>query len=118
MGGCTVRRITVIIEFQSVQRLKLHMSDSQKVNKLMVLAFNTWSGPSYHLEQILSEIAMNNRDVDFIKIDVEKMADAAEEYGIQTVPTFLLMKNGQEVDKLVGSDQGELKNKILKHRNA
>lgn len=40
----------------------------------------------------------------------------AEEYGVQAMPTFVLIKKGKVVDKVVGADKDGLKKKIEKHR--
>jgi len=44
------------------------------------------------------------------------MQDVASEFGVEAMPTFVFMKKGKEVDRLVGSNKAELKEKILKHR--
>ena len=40
----------------------------------------------------------------------------AKEFGVQAMPTFVFMKNGKEVDKLVGADREELERMIHKYR--
>lgn len=41
--------------------------------------------------------------------------DVAREYGVEAMPTFILMKNGKVVDKVVGVRREELQKKIEKH---
>jgi thioredoxin 1 len=40
----------------------------------------------------------------------------AQEFKVQAMPTFVLLKKGKEVDKVVGAKKDELQNKIKKHR--
>lgn len=40
----------------------------------------------------------------------------AQEFGVQTMPTFILLKRGKEVDRVVGAKKDDLKKKIEKHR--
>jgi thioredoxin 1 len=40
----------------------------------------------------------------------------AQEFKVQAMPTFVLLKNGKEVDKVVGAKKDELKNKVQKHK--
>ena len=40
----------------------------------------------------------------------------AQEFGVQAMPTFLLIKRGTEVDKVVGANKEELQKKIETHR--
>lgn len=42
--------------------------------------------------------------------------DVAQEFGVLTMPTFILMKRGKEVDKVVGAKKEDLRKKIDKHR--
>lgn len=40
----------------------------------------------------------------------------AKEFGVQAMPTFLLIKKGKEVDKVVGARKDDLQKKIEKYR--
>lgn len=40
----------------------------------------------------------------------------AQEFGVQAMPTFVLIKRGKEIDKVVGAKKEDLKKKIEKHR--
>lgn len=42
----------------------------------------------------------------------------AREFAVQAMPTFLLLKQGKEVERVVGGKKDELEKKILKHREA
>lgn len=48
--------------------------------------------------------------------NVEISQDVAQEFGVQAMPTFVLVKKGKEVDRLVGASKDELERKIQKHR--
>lgn len=50
-------------------------------------------------------------------VTVMEMQNVARQYGVQAMPTFLLMKNGKVVDKVVGAKKDELRNKIEQHSN-
>lgn len=40
----------------------------------------------------------------------------AQEFGVQAMPTFVLVKQGKEVDRVVGAQKKELETKVNKHR--
>lgn len=42
--------------------------------------------------------------------------DVAEQFGVEAMPTFKLIKKGKEVDKVVGSKKEDLRKKIEKYR--
>lgn len=43
------------------------------------------------------------------------LQDVAAEYGVHAMPTFLLFKKGNQVDKVVGASKDDLQKKIEKH---
>ena len=55
--------------------------------------FATWCGPCKMLTPVLEEIAMDNKDVIILKVDVDEANDLANEYRISAVPTLIMFKN-------------------------
>ena len=63
-----------------------------------------WCGPCKMVGPIIEELAeMYEGQVLIGKCDVDENGDVAAEYGIRNIPTVLLFKNGELVDKQVGS---------------
>ncbi|XP_015894861.1 thioredoxin H2 [Ziziphus jujuba] len=86
-------------------------------DKLLVIDFTaTWCGPCRFMEPILNEFVDKYSDVEFVKVDVDELPDVATEYGVQAMPTFLLLKRGNQVDRVVGASKDDLQEKIEKHR--
>nr|NP_001237844.1 thioredoxin h2 [Glycine max]ABV71992.1 thioredoxin h2 [Glycine max] len=103
--------------FHSSARWQLHFNEIKDSPRLVVIDFSaTWCGPCKMMEPIVHAMANEFTDVEFIKIDVDELSDVAQEFKVQAMPTFLLLKNGKEVDKIVGAKKDELKNKIKKYR--
>ncbi|KAK8586874.1 hypothetical protein V6N13_085893 [Hibiscus sabdariffa] len=44
-------------------------------------------------------------DVEFVKLDVDELPDVAQEFGVQAMPTFALLRKGKEVDRMVGAQK-------------
>ncbi|KAG6411153.1 hypothetical protein SASPL_129227 [Salvia splendens] len=108
-----------VTAFHSSQRWQLHFDASKKLNKLMVVDFTaTWCGPCRFMAPAFEAMSAKYTDVDFVKIDVDELADVAREFAVQAMPTFVLLKQGKEVDRVVGAKKDELENKIGKHREA
>lgn len=42
--------------------------------------------------------------------------DVAQEFSVQAMPTFLLLKQGKEVGRVVGAKKDELERKIVQHK--
>lgn len=60
-----------------------------------------WCGPCKMLTPILEEIS-KEENIKIIKVDVDKHLDIAKKFGIMSVPTMYIYKNGNIVNKLVG----------------
>uniref|UniRef100_A0ABL6UV74 Thioredoxin domain-containing protein n=1 Tax=Cannabis sativa TaxID=3483 RepID=A0ABL6UV74_CANSA len=59
--------------------------------------------PSVAMNPIFEELASTYTDVLFLTVDVDE---------IKAMPTFVLMRNGAQVDKLVGANPDEIKKRI------
>ncbi|XVF16568.1 hypothetical protein REPUB_Repub10bG0043200 [Reevesia pubescens] len=63
------------------------------------------------MEPALIDMAAKFTEVEFVKID-----DVAQEFGVQAMPTFVLLKKGMEVDRVVGAQKNDLEKKVDKHK--
>ena len=64
--------------------------------------YGTWCGPCRILTPILNEIKSQFKNVSFTEHDVDDDFDEASKYGIRSVPTVILIKDGVEVERIVG----------------
>ena len=92
------------------------MSDIQHINKdnfnelvidsktpVLVDFFATWCGPCKMLAPILEQVAEEMGDkVVIAKADIDECMELAQEYGIMSVPTMILFKEGAEVSRNIG----------------
>ncbi|MBO7050091.1 MAG: thioredoxin [Bacteroidaceae bacterium] len=63
----------------------------------------TWCGPCKRLGPIIEEIAAEYDGKAIIgKCDIEENDDLTEQFGIMNVPTVVFLKDGKEVDRVVG----------------
>ena len=70
----------------------------------------TWCGPCKMIAPVIEEIAEEVESIKVCKIDVDAAPELAAAFGIQSIPTLVLMKNGKIVNKTVGFQS---KNSIL-----
>ena len=63
----------------------------------------TWCGPCKMIAPVLMEIAgEKDGQLKIAKLDVDQNPETAQKFGVMSIPTLLLFKNGQEVSRIVG----------------
>src|ERR1700758_2213843 len=79
-------------------------TDVLSSNKPVLVDFwATWCGPCRMVAPILEEIANEQPDkVKVVKLDVDANPVTAGRFGVRSIPTMILFKNGRETQRLVG----------------
>ena len=68
-----------------------------------------WCGPCKMMAPIFEELEKDYEgEITFKKVDVESEGDLAGQYGIMSIPTFVLIKDDKEVDRRTGAMPKEL----------
>ena len=63
----------------------------------------TWCGPCQFMLPIFSRLAKRYKTIKFARVNVDDAQSVAARYGVYAIPTFLMFKNGQVIDKAVGA---------------
>lgn len=84
---------------------------------VLVDFFAEWCGPCKMVAPILEELSDElEGKVEIFKIDVDSNPDVASEYGVMSIPTLILFKDGDAIDEMVGfQPKDSLKAAIEKH---
>ena len=69
----------------------------------LVDLFADWCMPCQMIAPIIEEISNEKADVNFFKINVDESSEVAVKYGISSIPTLLIFKDGELVNKAVGA---------------
>ena len=65
--------------------------------------FATWCGPCKMLAPVFQEVANDfEGKADFYKIDIDASLDIARQFSVSTVPTVIVFRNGEPIERLVG----------------
>lgn len=86
-----------------------HVNDSNFQNEVLnsnepvlVDFWATWCGPCKMMAPAVEEVSQNMDELKVVKMDVDENPVTANMYGIQSIPTLILFKDGEPLGKLVG----------------
>ncbi len=74
----------------------------QNEKEVLIDFYADWCGPCKMLAPIIEEIAKENEKVKVVKINVDESEDLAMKYQVMSIPTLIIMKNGQIIKRSVG----------------
>jgi thioredoxin len=81
---------------------------SGSATPVLVDFYATWCGPCQMMAPILEQVgAYLKNQVQIVKIDTDKYPNLASQYQIQALPTLVLFKNGQPVERIEGVVQAQ-----------
>lgn len=72
-----------------------------------------WCGPCRMMSPVIDEVAETLSDVKVCKVNVDEASDLASMFGIESIPTLVVIKNGQTVNKSIGLISKEQVLKLL-----
>ena len=79
-------------------------SEVLEAKEPVLVDFNaTWCGPCKMMAPIFDELSEEYQNVKFISCDVDECPETAREYGIMSIPTMMMFKNGKPSDPVIGA---------------
>lgn len=64
--------------------------------------YATWCGPCKMLAMVLDQVEADGTDVEILRVDIEEQPALASKYGVMSVPTLVVLKDGEEVARHTG----------------
>ena len=65
--------------------------------------FATWCGPCKMLAPVLEQVAEEREDIKVCKVDVDEAPELAAQYGVMSIPSLFVIRNGQVVEEAMGA---------------
>ncbi len=79
-----------------------NFKEAIKGKMTLVDFYATWCGPCKMLHPVLEEVEKEAKEIEIKQIDVDGAPEVSKEYGVMSIPTLILFKNGEEVARNVG----------------
>lgn len=74
----------------------------------------TWCGPCKRMEPTVEKLESEFQSARFISVDIDEVPSAAKKYKIRSLPTLLILKDGQEINRVTGLSLIEPLRKMLR----
>lgn len=90
----------------SVAHLSKDTFTSEVINKkgvVFVDFYAEWCGPCKMTAPIIEQLAAEQKDVIFYKVDVDQNSELASQYSVFSIPTFVIFKDGQIAAQFSGA---------------
>ena len=72
-----------------------------------------WCGPCKMISPVIEAVAKENQDIKVVKVNVDDAQDLAIQYDVMSIPTLVVIKNGEETKRVVGLvDKTEILNMV------
>jgi thioredoxin 1 len=62
-----------------------------------------WCGPCKMMHPVFSRMAKKYRHIRFARVNVDQCQDIAMRFGVQAIPTFIMFKDGNQVERMMGA---------------
>ncbi|KAM3246302.1 TPR repeat-containing thioredoxin TDX isoform X1 [Capsicum annuum] len=105
-----------IVGIHSVSELETKLNAASAASRLAILYFTaTWCGPCRFISPFYTSLPGKYPKVAFLKADIDEARDVASRWNVSSVPAFFFIKDGKEVDRVVGADKNSLEKKIAQY---
>lgn len=84
-----------------------NFANETKAGIVLLDLFATWCGPCRIQSAVLEEVVKTRPDINIAKVDVDENPNIARSFGVMSIPTLILLKDGKMVNKHVGLMQSD-----------
>ncbi|KAG1365369.1 thioredoxin-like protein CXXS1 [Cocos nucifera] len=102
-----------VVKVDSEESWNLSISQANNQGSPVFVHFSaSWCVPSLAMNSYFEELAKTYQDIVFLLVDVDELKGVASKMEVKAMPTFVLMRDGAVITKIVGANPGEMKKRI------
>lgn len=95
-----------------------NFKDFTKKGVVVVDFYADWCGPCQMMKPVFEQLSSEMKDVKFGSVDTQAQGDLASEFGIRSIPAFVLLKDGKQVADRIGGTSKEGMKKWIEEKSA
>lgn len=77
-----------------------------------------WCGPCQMMKPVMEEFKTKHKEIKVRTINIDDEGELAEKYSVSGIPCLVFLKDGEEVDRIVGVTSIKKLEKVLEKQNA
>ena len=94
----------IVNETPVIELTSQNFNQEIKNNELLLVDFwAEWCGPCKSMHPIFTRMAKKYKQIRFARVNIDDAQDIAMKYGVQSIPTFIMFKNAEVVNTMVGA---------------
>ena len=94
----------IVNEMPVIELTSQNFNQEIRDNNLLLVDFwAEWCGPCKSMHPIFTRMAKKYKQIRFARVNVDDAQDIAMKYGVQSIPTFIMFKNAEVVNTMVGA---------------
>lgn len=74
----------------------------KREKKVLIDFYADWCGPCQKLSPIVDKFAEEHSEIKVVRIDIDAQEDLADRYNIRSIPTLVVIENGEEINRVIG----------------
>ena len=104
---CLYSTLSLLILYSMENLTSDAFSQATSSGVVVIDFYADWCGPCQAMMPQVEELDAEMSDITFYKVNIDSEGELAQAQGVQSIPTFMIFKNGEKVDTIIGSIEKE-----------